>query len=436
MSSPSTSTPPGSLCFDWQWMLRLRDQAEEWLRREGRVDGPTPMTAYTDLVFAFGLARLGELDEARRLEQRARVALDGRDEIHEFLLDAYGYRIKQGLEGKPHGGPLPDDQIGSLVKMDRMPRYVVDRLRQHSKILEPNERLDPYRYWGGRISELDRALAELVDLSDKQEIARRVRTLLHEIRGTRANEDRARTLRAALDLAPRVGEEFARDMLDRVLVAYDALPEPTDQPSLMDRALFLEKALGVAVHFNRHEDIAALVERFQKMLQSQKGERGLQALEWLIGRIFRAFRKFGLRDEIDQLLMPVTEAVLGGRDLASLEWGQAEPALLRALLQIALGWEFLGLGEVVTPLLAGVRQVLFKEDLSCKEKTSLVYVYAGTVGQFRPAFARPLLEEVFQKLTGIRDAYTTNTYYSLAQLDVIEGVVLAICDNPAVAHHP
>ena len=65
----------------------------------------------------------------------------------------------------------------------------------------------PSRYWGGRISELDRTLAELTDLTDRDEIARRVNALLAQQRGQRARENTARILRAALNVAPRVGAE-------------------------------------------------------------------------------------------------------------------------------------------------------------------------------------------------------------------------------------
>jgi hypothetical protein len=412
-----------------QWMSDLANHAHEWVKKESAASGPTPMTAYIDLIFGFGLARLGEVDTARQMEARATAALS-KDDVHQFLLGAYGYRIKQALEGKPHGGPLPAEQVAELAKMDRMPRYVVDRLRQHSKILEPNERIDPYRYWGGRISELDRTLAELVDLSDKQEIAKRILALLKEqSKGAKHKENTARILRSALDLAPRVSEDFAKDMLERVTGAYDALPEPTDQPSLMDQAMFLEKALGVAAHFDRHEYVTPLVARFQKMLQSQKGERAVQAMEGLAGSCFKGLRKLGMREEIGHILTQMAGVVLEGQELRSLEASKTPPAALRALLHVAAGWYYFGKDREADPVIAAVRQVLFKEDLSCKEKTSLACTYAGTVGQAPVEAAQKRLEELFQKLTGIRDTYTTNTYYSLSQLDVIEGVVLAVVSD-------
>src|SRR5262245_468722 len=122
---------PMTAAFDGPWMLRLCELAKEWVRGERLASDSSPMAAYIDLIFAFGLASLGESHLAQSLAQRAAADLGGRDEVHRFLLAAYGYWIKQALEGKPHGGPLPDELVESLSQMDRMPLYVVDRLRQH-----------------------------------------------------------------------------------------------------------------------------------------------------------------------------------------------------------------------------------------------------------------------------------------------------------------
>jgi hypothetical protein len=81
------------------------------------------------------------------------------------------------------------------------------------------------------------------------------------------------------------------------------------------------------------------------------------------------------------------------------------------------------------PILQTVRGLLYRDELAYREKTALACVYAGTVGQAQVEVAQKRLEEIFQKLTGIRDTYTTNNYYSLSQLDVIEAVVLAVASD-------
>src|SRR4051812_32498470 len=115
------------------WLRRLRDLAQGWvdvptytaplpqadrevirssfpdlaakLTSDGRLPAghATAQTpSYVDLVFSFGLARLGESGAARELLDRAQGVLGLQDEAHRSLLTAYKYRITQALEGKPH----------------------------------------------------------------------------------------------------------------------------------------------------------------------------------------------------------------------------------------------------------------------------------------------------------------------------------------------
>src|SRR5262249_6540434 len=134
--------------------------------------------AYIDLIFAFGLARIGDEPDARELLSQARSALLGQDDAHAFLYGAFEYRVRQALDGKPHSGPLPNDHIEYLEHMERLLRYVVDRLRKHSRILEPDQHLNPYRVWGSRISDFERALAELTDLTSREQFISQVEALL------------------------------------------------------------------------------------------------------------------------------------------------------------------------------------------------------------------------------------------------------------------
>src|SRR5262249_11051442 len=176
---------PASLRFRAmrQWMLNLCDQAQLWVleMKESSREAITPAEltcGYIDLIFAFGLARLGEQDACRQLLQRAKKALDGQGEVALFLLQAYDYRVKQALDGKPHTGPLPPEQLESREARSaketapdgRTHRSAVDRLREPSRILEPHQEVNPYRHWYARSSDLDRELVALTDLNDKQQI--------------------------------------------------------------------------------------------------------------------------------------------------------------------------------------------------------------------------------------------------------------------------
>jgi hypothetical protein len=229
-------------------------------------------------------------------------------------------------------------------------------------------------------------------------------------------------------VAPRVGEDFAKRMLDQTLPAYDGLPEPKDAAELTSMAEFLEKALFVAGHFGRIEHVHPLVARFQRMLQTQKGHQALKELDLLAKSCFRGLRKLGMRDEIDQLLRQMADLVLEGQDVKAVDFIKPAhgPAALRVLLHVAGGWYYFGRDAQAEPILQAARAVLLKGDLRAQDQKALAVSYAGAVGQAPVEVAQKRLEEVFKQLKGIKDTYTTSTHFSVYQLDVVEAVVMAV----------
>jgi hypothetical protein len=423
--SPVASGPFGA------WMLESRDLAQGWLQDSGAPTATARTPAYADLLFAFGLARLGEADAARNLMAGARQALAGQDQAHTWLSHAFEHRIQQSLDGKPHTGPLPAGQLRSLAGVDRLQRYVADRLRKHSRVLEPDQRINPYRHWSGRISAFEKDLAELTDLTDSGEIAKRVDRLLREVpEGPGGSEQRARVLKAALEAAPRVGKAFARKMLDQTIPAYDALPEAKDVTAVVERAAFLEKALFVAGHFGQVASARALMERFRQMLPARQGAQVFQALDPLADQAFQTLRKLDLRDEMEQTLAQLAALVLKGREVKQIDFKKADqgPATLRLLLRVAAGWYCLGRDGQAEPIREAAWGVLHSGNLNPRDQTQLACAYVQTLGQAPAEAARKRLKEVFRRLRGVKDTYTTSTHFSVSQLELVESGVLAILE--------
>src|SRR5262249_35920887 len=107
-----------------QWLRGMADRAHDWIGKQGveltTQPGANPATREArDLLFAFGLARLGERDAALALLQRAETALVNEDDAHHLLYKGFEYRIRQVLDGKTHGGPLPADQMEYLDQVLR-----------------------------------------------------------------------------------------------------------------------------------------------------------------------------------------------------------------------------------------------------------------------------------------------------------------------------
>ncbi len=272
---------------------RLRELAHLWIDQHPiNYFGDTPPVApaeatkaYADLIFAFGFARLGESSGARELQAVARDALAVNDEAHSFLLQAYTYRIQQLLEGKPHGGPLPQEHLEYLADLMKKPAggsynrevYFIDRLRCHSRILEPQEKVDPYRLvWAS--DELNRELLSLSSLTDREAIGTRLGKLMQ------ATKETARltvVLKTAMELAPRVSESFTIDVLKRLEGLLDALGTVQGPHELESRASLIERALFLAAHFDRTESVQGLVARFLQLVESQSAEGPADALEGL-----------------------------------------------------------------------------------------------------------------------------------------------------------
>src|SRR5262249_51390094 len=125
-----------------QWLLGLCDTARRWVenQRGGLIDNARTTLPYVDLTFAHGLARLREGNAARELLARATAVLGAENDVHTFLLEAYDYRIKQVLDGKQTGGPLPPEQVEYLQQMEQYQRFAVERLLQYSRVLEPHQK--------------------------------------------------------------------------------------------------------------------------------------------------------------------------------------------------------------------------------------------------------------------------------------------------------
>jgi hypothetical protein len=427
----------------------LRDLAQEWIKRcysrginqaqdhEHHVAEATQ--AYKDLMFAFGLARLGEVGVCHRLKHQASEVLGQRDEVHSFLLQAFTYRVEQALAGNAHSGPLPPEQLEYLQDMvergkqsseEKVKPYKVDRLRESSRILEPHERIDAYRTWRANTDDLARELATLFGVPDRQQLEEGIAKLL---KAQRRPREVLRVMMTAFELAPRLSEKFTAEVLGQLVKMREAVVVVQDLHELESRAKLLERAIFLSAHYDRAEHLQQLVNSFVQLLETQRGDNAAQALDALAGQCLRGLRKLGLREEIDGLLQRMTDLVMQGQELASLrqrlkdQWANT----LRTLLQIASGWLYFGRTEQAMPVLEEARRLLFEEDskLAPVFRTKLACRYAETLGQLPVELALKRFEELFRKLNYLCDTFTTNSHYSLSQLQVVESVVLAVVSD-------
>jgi hypothetical protein len=446
-----------------RWLRSLRDLVQEWVKANDGLRGwveqrgkrkkrpivipvPVPTDAYVDLIFAFGLARLGAHDESRELLNQAESVLpNSGDVVHSFVYRAFAYRITEALAGKPHAGLLAAELIDELGRLYFFDRYLVDRLRKHSRILEPHQRVDPYGLWSTRINNVALSLHQLTDLSDRREIAERVRKLLTQASAQKAMpETRAEILCEALEISLRMDEKFASQMLDTALSAYDALPT-SETVSHKERGLalsfrvgLLEKSLATVNFYNFREFLAPMVDRIQALLNIQTmPELVFRPLDALVAQYLLSLRKWGRRDEVDQLLTRLADLILMGKDTEEFvrtfkfgtDPGSPTSTSLKVLLQLAGWWYYLGRNHDADHVLQNVRSVWFQAEIKPIYKSSLVCAYARAMSYAPTIQARKGLEEIFRTLKGVYDLFTSQSHFKAIMLEMIESVVLVVVER-------
>jgi hypothetical protein len=434
-----------------QWMIKIHELARRWVDRQrgqGVIEYKDAKTKeYIDLLFAFGLARLGEHDASKELLLRAQRNLTKEDEAHALLFRLFEYRIRQALEGQATNTPLESaflERLNALRRNEQARRaekkkesgshlrYVVDKLRGTSRILEPLQKILEYRYIAAASGgEVEQALAQLPDIKDQKELSEQIKWLLKQ--GKTSLPLSVRILKSVLEQSPRVGEEMAQQLLDQSLRAYDqSFSLPTDDKerpgaeALMD---LLERGLFVAAHFGRLDAVQILMTRFRQLLREERESSSILGFDRVIEQCLRGLRKLGLRDEIQELLALMSEAVLKGRNPSTLLAEKDSGPLARTLLPIAAGWYDCGRDSQAEPIFQAARTLLLRKELVPTEHLALACAYAKALGAAPITVAQERLEELFERLEGIPNTSSYGNYYSPAQLKIVESVILAVVSD-------
>ena len=382
--------------------------------------------SYIDLVFAFGFARLGETSTAADLMRDAQRDLPYRsDPVHSWLLTAFSHRIQQVTSGDSADSPFPRRMLKKLEKFSKLDRYKVDRLREHSSILEPNERLDPYREWRRTTEgDLSHDLATLFDIISREELGDRLRTLF---KTKMSAPDKSLLVSRALELSTRLGEKFALKMLEHVIPLCSKLDDTMLQADLLSRGL------TIAAHYDEQQHAEDFLSRLHALITATSNDvETLKTLEQMLSRTFTSLRRLGMRDEAALLLERMTDCVRTTNRV------EIEPDRLRVLLQLAGGWFYFG-SDRGWPDIDTAREMLLFDDnesvgqIGSQIRTNLAVSYIQAVGNAPLEQAMDRLMELFTQLEGIHDAATVNTHYSLKQLDIVDALIATIVSDSFTA---
>jgi hypothetical protein len=426
---------------------------------------------FVDLLFAFANAKLQETTEAKNLVEDARKVMEvpipstWTDNKHfeavvsavtsNFLFKAFNYRVQQQLAGKPHTGQMSAELMAELEEMGNKGRaggtnnpylradYVIGRMREQSRIIEPQERLDPYSYWTKNQDALKKELAELHNIKDPGKLADRIRKLHRDgVQNKTTKEVQFLVLHEALPLTPRVGEAFTVEMLALVPEALATGPassaaEPPDMPKKQGE--LLERALFLAGHYGRNEIVKNLVEQFVTLIHSKPDDARFKLINVVASQCLRSLKRLDMRDDIGTFLNKLHNEVLRGQTSEQLKkkhsakpemWG----AVLQTLLNLAGGWLTYAWHDRAAPILKDARSELLEPSavkLPPKDYTELARAYVGALGHGPAESGLLHITELFRKMDDkkITNTWTTAQYYSRFHLNLVEDVIRAIVSD-------
>ena len=311
-------------------------------------------------------------------------------------------------------------------------------------ILQPQEKLDPYRHKKPEQDKLIQELVRLTDVRDRGLLAQRVRRLAEQAaESPRFAETRLRVLIESLALAARVGATLTTDLLAQIGPALDAAATATDPQVVENRAILLERALFFAAHYDRPELVRTFADRLGDLLRRDRPHRP-RCTRALVGETLRSLRKFGLKDQTERLLQQINDAVLADQTVEQAQAiaGRDWQPTLRLLLHLAAGWLYFDRPEQAEPILNAARAWIVNPDRKPNDpaRSAGISFLWSALTLLPPARRRWRkhwrIEELLVpgRMDRLPNTFTSNYYYSLFHLNVVEAVVLTLAtdDLPSV----
>lgn len=374
--------------------------------------------------------------------------------ISNFAWKAFKYRVDQAIAGKPHAGSLSPKLLAELERIASegqrriinnpylTAEYMINRIRNVSRIIEPEDQVDPYAKWTKYVNELERRIGILHEIQEPEKLKERIRILFHDgINEEITEEVQFRILREALWLSFKTDETFVVELLGYLLEI--PLQRLARTGQITHKAMtwrlreILDRSFFLAGHFNDRDHLARLTQQFSELACTLPEETRFAFINQAIGQCLRSLKKLGLRSEIDQLLTKIDKVVLGGDSIAKLReryalnpvrWSE----VLRTQLSLACGWLMLGQSDRSELILADARYELLDPQavkLESKDYSSVASTYVTTLCEEPKEIGVPRIIEFFRKMDSrkITNSHSTASFYSQWHLTIIDDLILAFC---------
>ncbi|AWM36934.1 hypothetical protein GobsT_51910 [Gemmata obscuriglobus] len=423
-----------------EWLTHQKEPILKWVQRHAGgarlewtgLEAETEATAvYAQFMLAWGLGALGERAPARDWAARARKALSraggprADPAAHALLGDLFLHRIKDAHEGAAPKAALPAEFQERLDRLHEFARYSVDRLREHSRILQPLGQVSAYHgrdlkeFWGP--DRLGERLALLGSQTDPAYVNEEARALIALIASQPTTATVPRVVFALLEAGATLEHPQLSALIERVPAALDWLEAwvrggrwtDAERPQRVSR--YQARIIGSALALAPVGPLASVV--LQHVTRGAAAGPLLPAATAAAPRVFRAARKFGLAAE--------AEALMSVLDPARAGWLDQTPTVEK--VGLAVGWFAAGDEEAGIRILDAARKYLF--ELASPDpaaRTAVALAYAEALG-FAPAgIALGRLEELFQRLDRVTVSGSTNCYFTLQPLRLIDAVVRSV----------
>ena len=345
---------------------------------------------------------------------------------HALLGDLFLHRIKEAHEGHQPKPTLPADLQARVERLPEFAQYAADRLREHCRVLQPVGAVRAFRgrdlkeFWGS--DRLGERLSLLGTRTDPDQLNDEARALLAVAAAGASTATVPRIAFALLEVGAALDPSALDPLLDLVPAALDwteawvhagrwAGDERADRVTRFQGRM-IDAAFAVAP--------APAVSRLLRHLT-----RGAAAGPLLLAasatapRVFRAARKFGQSAGAEALMRVLDPS-----------HAHFDGTVTAERVGLAVGWYVAGDEEAGTRILDAARDALFyAPSAEVQTRTAMALAYANALG-FAPAgpagIALGRLEELFQRLDRVTVHCSSNCYFTLQPLRLIDTVVRAV----------
>ena len=452
-------------------LKKLHQELKSWAINEKNQEWGRS-GAYLDLIFAYGFAKLNHIDLASKFQEEALVALkpaiaeasETYDATHVLISKAYRLRIQEALEGKLIKAAFSAEllQIMEQFRDDHDAKeiqqafYRFEKLRKESLLIDPFERIKPYRQVITAASELQTRLDRMYDIAEPEQLAQELKQLLLQECPLLALEGQGALLRTCLELAPRLNVDVGELVLQELRTFLNQDLELS--PLLFSR--LLDKGLQVSLHFGQSLFAEELVGKLEGLLTSTSFQHLLQAmltwtgssttnqtthqtqrefdlaLEELIRHSLTVLKKLGLRNEMLRMLNLLASIV------KKLHPPQNSTQYLKVMCWIAGGWFVFGRDTESWTILDQARERLIvpygSEYMGRADilRVPLLTAYIQTLGEAPIQTAMEHLHGLFVPdpndsssplgLPSLEEQTLVRSHYSLSHLQIAETIVLTL----------